>query len=67
MQQLPQQQQQQQQQQQCLVYQQQVQSQDGVRRVAVGHLQRQVALQELWVSPPAPGTYYVYVSLYLNY
>jgi hypothetical protein len=52
----------QQQQQQCLVYQQQVLSQDGVRRIAVGHRQQQVALQELWVSPPAPGTYYVHVS-----
>jgi hypothetical protein len=45
-----------------LVYQQQVLSQDGVRRVAVGHRQQQVALQELWVSPLAPGTYYVHVS-----
>jgi hypothetical protein len=45
-----------------LVYQQQVLSQDGVRRVAIGHQQQQVALQEVWVSPPAPGTYYVHVS-----
>jgi hypothetical protein len=45
-----------------MVYQQQVLSQDGLQRVAVGHQQLQVALQELWVSPPAPGTYYVNVS-----
>ncbi|WIA19886.1 hypothetical protein OEZ85_005786 [Tetradesmus obliquus] len=58
-----QQQQQQQQQQQCLVYQQHVGPQDGSQRVAVGHQQRQVALQELWVAPPAPGTYFVHVEL----
>ena len=33
------------------------------QQVMVGHLQRQVIQQELWVSLPAPGTYYIHVSL----
>lgn len=48
-----------------LVYQQLDLAQGSEQRVLVGHLQQQVMQQELWVSLPAPGTYYVHVSCFV--
>lgn len=55
-------QQQQEQWQNCLVYQQLELGRDGLRGAPVGLQHKQAALQELWVSPPAPGAYFVHVS-----
>eukprot|EP00879_Flechtneria_rotunda_P027098 GHRR01028965.1.p1 GENE.GHRR01028965.1~~GHRR01028965.1.p1 ORF type:complete len:181 (+),score=74.01 GHRR01028965.1:650-1192(+) len=64
----PQQQQRQQRQQhlqqqgQDLVYQQPVLCTGGAKIVTVGNLDRLVAVQDMWVSLPGPGTYYLQVS-----
>ena len=50
----------------CLVYQQPVLAVVGTKQVLVGHIEKQVAQQELWVSLPAPGTYCVHVSCILR-
>lgn len=46
-----------------LVFQQHMLDAGGQQQVLVGHMQKTVSPQELWVSLPAPGTYYAHVSI----